>query len=242
MHPVIAAAGFNPLDPTSLLATAGLAGIFLVMVAETGLLIGFFLPGDSLLFAAGLLATSTGSLRLPLSGVLIAAACGALVGAQIGYWIGRTLGTSLLARTSRPALHRGAERAADAMNRYGLRKAIVLARFIPVVRTVMNPMAGMLKVPSRIFVPWQVIGGLLWSVGVTMAGYWIGGRVPNIDHYLLPIVAGIVALSLVPVIVEIVKSRRRRHLDYAPGAERHDPADPARVQPSTVEQPGVGSC
>lgn len=205
----VAASGFNPLDATSLLAATGLVGIFVVMVAETGLLVGFFLPGDSLLFTAGLLAASHGTLHLPLAGVLITASTGAVIGAQIGYWIGRTLGTRLLARTRRPALHRGVERAAEAMERYGPAKAVVLARFIPIVRTVMNPMAGMLAIPTRIFLPWQIIGGLVWSVGITLAGYWLGSRIPSIDTYLLPIIAVIVALSLLPIAIEILRVRRR---------------------------------
>lgn len=195
-----------------MLTATGLLGIFLVMIAETGLLIGFFLPGDSLLFTAGLLAATSGNLHLPLAGVLIAAATGAVIGAQLGYWIGRTLGARLLARTRRPALSIGVERAAQAMNRYGPAKAIVLARFIPIVRTVMNPMAGMLRVPNRVFVPWQIIGGLLWVVGVTLAGYWLGSRIPGIDQYLLPIIAVIVALSLIPVAMEITRTRRRSRL------------------------------
>src|SRR6185312_12606361 len=93
------AAGFNPLDATSVIAATGIIGILCVLIAETGLLVGFFLPGDSLLFTAGILAASHGALHLPLGWVLLAATAGALIGAQIGYWIGRTLGTRLLERT-----------------------------------------------------------------------------------------------------------------------------------------------
>jgi membrane-associated protein len=215
-------AGFNPLDPNSVLATTGVLGIFLAMVAETGLLIGFFLPGDSLLFTAGLLAASSGTAHLPLVGVLIAAAAGAIIGAQVGYWIGRTAGTRLVATTRRPALRHGTERAAEAMNRYGPAKAIVLARFIPILRTVMNPMAGILRVPNRTFIAWQVVGGLFWSVGVILAGYWLGSRIPNIDNYLLPIIAGIVGLSLLPIAIEVIRSRRRTRPATADGDRRAD--------------------
>ncbi len=97
----------NPLDATSVISTTGLIGIFAVLVAETGLLIGFFLPGDSLLFTAGLLAATGGALHLPLPGVLAVAVHGALIGAQIGYWIGRGAGTRLLERSARPAIRRG---------------------------------------------------------------------------------------------------------------------------------------
>ena len=135
----------NPLDATSVIAATGLIGIFCVLVAETGLLVGFFLPGDSLLFTAGLLAATHGALHLPLGGVLAVAAAGALIGAQIGY-LDRPDARASAARQNGPgpALHRGVDRVTEVIERYGPAKAIVLARFIPVVRTVMNPMAGMI--------------------------------------------------------------------------------------------------
>jgi len=205
----VLAAGFNPLDATSVIAATGLVGIFCVLVAETGLLVGFFLPGDSLLFSAGLLAASNGPLHLPLLGVLAVAAAGALLGAQLGFWIGRTLGVRLLARR-RLAIRRAADRVSEVIDRYGPAKAIVLARFIPVVRTVMNPMAGMVGISARLFTLWQVLGGLVWSIGVTLAGFWLGSQVTGIDKYLLPIIAVVVALSLLPVVIELVRTRRRK--------------------------------
>ncbi|SDP19768.1 membrane-associated protein [Nakamurella panacisegetis] len=211
------AAGFNPLDATSVIAATGLVGIFCVLVAETGLLVGFFLPGDSLLFSAGLLAASHGALHLPLAGVLVVAAAGALIGAQIGYWIGRTLGTSLLARASRPALLRATERVTEVVGRYGPAKAIVLARFIPVVRTVMNPMAGMIGISQRLFTTWQILGGLVWSLGVTMLGFWLGSQITGIDKYLLPIIAVVVIVSLIPVALELRRMRRERASAVDPG-------------------------
>jgi membrane-associated protein len=210
MHPAAATLALNPLDPHSLLSSLGAVGVFLVLFAETGLLIGFFLPGDSLLFTAGLLCTTkaTSSLHLSLPTVLTAAAAGAVLGAQTGYLIGRKAGTPLLDRADRPRLRQAVARADASLTRYGAGKAIVLARFIPLVRTVVNPLAGILRVPVRKFLLWQVIGGLLWSLGVTVAGYVLGARIPNIDHYLLPIVAVIVVVSLIPVLVEIRRSRR----------------------------------
>lgn len=204
------AAGFNPLDASSLIAATGLIGIFVVLVAETGLLVGFFLPGDSLLFTAGLLAATHGVLHLPLAGVLVAAAAGALIGAQIGYWIGRTLGHRLLERAQRPALQRATARVTEVVERYGPAKAIVLARFIPIVRTVMNPMAGMIGISQRLFTTWQVLGGLLWSLGVTLLGFWLGSRITGIDKYLLPIIAVVVVLSLIPILLEVHKMRREK--------------------------------
>lgn len=200
----------NVLDAQSLLAAFGVLGVGVVMFAETGLLIGFFLPGDSLLFTAGLLCTGSGQhgVKLSLPALLVAAAVGALAGSQCGYLIGRKAGGALLARSRSARLKEGAQRAEELLDRYGHAKAIVLARFVPVVRTVLNPMAGALHVPARTFFLWQVVGGLVWSLGLTLAGYALGSSVPNVDAYLLPIIAVIVVVSLAPLALELLRSRR----------------------------------
>ncbi|MFI0231927.1 DedA family protein [Streptomyces sp. NPDC017086] len=195
----------NPLDAQSLLAAFGVLGVGVVMFAETGLLIGFFLPGDSLL------CTGTGrhGVHLSLGPLLAAAAFGALAGAQCGYLIGRRAGGALLARSRSARLREGAGRAEELLARYGHAKAIVLARFVPVVRTVLNPLAGALGVPARVFTVWQVAGGLVWSLGLTLAGYALGSSIPDVDRYLLPLVALIVVLSLIPLALELYRGRRR---------------------------------
>jgi membrane-associated protein len=204
-------AALNPLDAQSLLSSLGAFGVFLALFAETGLLIGFFLPGDSLLFTAGLLCTTsaTAKVHLSLPAVLIAAVAGALLGAEVGYLIGRRAGPAFLDRPDRPRLQQAVARSREALERYGTGKAIVLARFIPLVRTVLNPMAGTIGVSHRVFTLWQVIGGLVWSVGVTVAGYVLGKQIPNVDKYLLPIIALIVIVSLIPVALELRRSRGR---------------------------------
>jgi membrane-associated protein len=198
----------NLLDPHSVLSSLGALGVFVILFAETGLLIGFFLPGDSLLFTAGLLCTTKAhsTIHLSLPAVLVAAAAGALLGAQVGYLIGRRAGPPLLSSQQRPRLRQALVRGQEALERYGPGKAIVLARFIPIVRTVLNPLAGVLGVPARTFTLWQIAGGLVWSVGVTLAGYVLGSHISNVDRYLLPIIAVVVVLSLIPVAVEL-----RRH-------------------------------
>ncbi len=216
----------NPLSSTSLLASLGALGVFLALFAETGLLIGFFLPGDSLLFTAGLLcagsSTSRTHLSLPL--VLLAAAGGALIGAQTGFVIGRKGGRPLLERSSNRFLRKGAERSQQLLSRYGYGKAIVLARFIPFVRTVLNPMAGALDMSAKAFTIWQIVGGLLWSVGVTMLGYGLGSTIGNVDKYLLPIIAVIVVASLIPLVVELVRQKKA-------GRAGPRPAEPDRRVP-----------
>jgi len=202
----------NVLDAGSLLSAFGALGIAVVMFAETGLLVGFFLPGDSLLFTAGLLCVPgvRGSVHLSLPQVLAAAVAGALLGAQTGYWLGRRGGRALLARSRAKKLHEGAARAEELLARYGHAKAVVLARFVPVVRTVLNPLAGALDVPVRVFTLWQVIGGLVWTIGLVLGGYALGSSVPNVDRYLLPLVALVVLLSLTPIALEARRARARR--------------------------------
>ncbi|MFB7742291.1 DedA family protein [Streptomyces sp. NPDC056132] len=213
--PLFAAAApqaVNVLDAGSLLASFGALGIAVVLFAETGLLVGFLLPGDSLLFTAGLLCVpgGNGPVTLSLPQVLVCSVVGALVGAQVGYWIGRRGGRALLARSRSRKLHEGAARAEELLAKYGHAKAIVLARFVPIVRTVLNPLAGALGVPARVFALWQVIGGLVWTCALVLGGYALGSSVPNIDRYLLPLVALVVAVSLIPVALEILRARRSR--------------------------------
>jgi membrane-associated protein len=218
----------NVLDPHSLLSSFGPLGVAVVLFAETGLLIGFFLPGDSLLFTAGVLAAAPASatLHLPLGWVLVAAAVGACLGAQVGFWIGQRVGAPLFERSRSRKLVDGRERAEVYLARYGYARAIVLARFVPIVRTVLNPLAGILEVPTRTFTLWQIVGGLVWSLGVTLAGFWLGSSISNVDHYLLPIIAVVVVLSLIPIAVEILRARRRSAPSHA--AEQDTEVDGTR--------------
>ena len=196
----------NVLDAKDLVATLGLIGVLAIVFAETGLLVGFFLPGDSLLFTAGLFAERG---DLPLAALLIGTPLAAIIGAQVGYGIGRASGPRLFSRPdSRFFRHEYVERARGHLERFGAAKAIVLARFIPIVRTMLNPVAGVLQVPARTFAIWNVAGGLVWSVGVTLIGYWAGSKIPSIDKYLLPLVALIVVASAVPVVLEVRRARR----------------------------------
>lgn len=201
----------NLLSPHSLLASFGALGVFLVLFAETGLLVGIFLPGDSLLFTAGLLCSTKvhDAVHLSLPAILIAAAVGALLGAQTGYLIGRKAGPVVLERQDRRRLRRAVSQAREYLERYGETKAVVIARFIPFVRTVINPVAGVVAMPQRQFLMAQISGGLVWSIGVTLAGYALGSRIPSIDKYLLPIVAVVVIVSLIPVALEIRRARRQ---------------------------------
>jgi membrane-associated protein len=210
------------VNATWLLSTSGAFGVMVCVFAETGLLeVGFFLPGDALLVPAGPLCASTARSgpHLPLLPVLACAAAGTIAGAQVGFWTGRRAGRAALAGVGNRRLRAGAERAELLLARYGHARAVILGRFIPVVRTVLNPVAGALGVPVRTFTLWQVMGGLAWSQSLVLGGYWLGGSVRNPDAYLVPAVAGVVAVSLVPVALEVLRGRRKNRRGETPSKD-----------------------
>ncbi|HKZ18625.1 MAG TPA: VTT domain-containing protein [Acidimicrobiia bacterium] len=193
------------LDPQNLLVTFGTIGLFLIVFAESGLFFGFFLPGDSLLFTAGLFAAQ-GTLSLPL--ILVGCFIAAVAGDQVGYVFGQRVGPALFKRPdSRLFKQEYVERARAFFEKHGP-KTIVLARFVPIVRTFAPILAGVGRMQYRTFVSYNLIGGFLWAVGVTLLGYWLGNLIPDVDAYLLPIVALIIALSFVPIGMEWLKRRR----------------------------------
>lgn len=193
------------MDPKSLIETFGTIGLIAIVFAESGLLVGFFLPGDSLLFTAGLLA-SQGHLNLPV--ILVGCFLGAVAGDQVGYAFGSRVGPALFRRPDSRLFRRShLDRAKKYFDKQGP-KTVLLARFIPIVRTFAPVLAGVAEMPYRTFVAFNLVGGLLWSVGVIVAGYVLGSTVPNIDHYLLPAVGLILVVSFIPVIREVLKMRR----------------------------------
>jgi membrane-associated protein len=197
------------LNPGDLITHYGTWGLAIIVFAETGLLIGFFLPGDSLLFLAGAYsaASATAKVHLNLGVVLIAVILAALVGSQTGYLIGRKAGPALFNRPdSRLFKQRNVVRAQEALEQYGTGKALLISRFVPVVRTLINPVAGVLAVPARTFTAFNLLGGVAWAGGVTLLGYWLGSAI-NIDHYILPITAGVILLSAIPLALEYRKQR-----------------------------------
>jgi membrane-associated protein len=193
------------LDPRDLLVTFGTIGLFAIVFAESGLFFGFFLPGDSLLFTAGLFA-ARGTLSLPV--ILVGCFVAAVAGDQVGFLFGKRVGPALFRRPdSRFFRQEYVERAQQFFGRYGA-KTIVLARFVPIVRTFAPILAGVGRMPYRTFVTFNVLGGLLWAVGVTLLGYALGEMIPDIDTYLLPIIAVIIALSLIPIVLEWRRNRK----------------------------------
>jgi membrane-associated protein len=208
---VLAAGGI--LDAKSVIDAVGLFGIFAIVFAESGLLVGFFLPGDSLLFTAGFFASGPSSvneaLHLPLLPLLIGCLVAAIAGDQVGYVFGRRVGPTLFRRPeSRLFKPENVERAKGYFDRYGA-KTIVLARFVPVVRTFAPIVAGVSRMDYRTFVTYNIIGGTLWAVGVTLLGYFLG-QVDVIEQNLEIAILVIVAISALPIALELLKARRER--------------------------------
>jgi membrane-associated protein len=199
------------LDPKTIVEQGGLWLVALIVFAESGLLIGFFLPGDSLLFVTGFLASDPGDpwpkLDQPLPLVLLVLFVAAVVGDQVGYLFGRKVGPTLFDRPkSRFFNPDNVDKANRFLDRHGA-KTILLARFVPIVRTFAPIVAGVGTMKYRTFVTFNVVGGLLWAVGVTTLGYFLGQIDVVREHVELAALV-IVAISLLPVALEVLKHRR----------------------------------
>lgn len=188
------------------IAGAGLVIVLLVVFTETGLLVGFFLPGDSLLFTTGLL-INEGTLDLPLWLVLVTVPIAAIIGDQVGYTIGRVAGPKVFDKPdSRFFQQEYVDKAHGYFERYGPR-TIVIARFVPIVRTFAPVVAGVSRMDRRLFTIWNVVGGILWGAGVVCLGYFLG-EVDVIAENAEAFILGIIALSFIPIAVEVLRARR----------------------------------
>lgn len=194
-------------DLVSLIKTAGLAGIFFVVFAESGLLIGFFLPGDSLLFTAGFLASQG---YFGIVSLMVLCFLGAILGDNVGYSFGKRMGRKIFRKEDSLFFHKDHLRKAEVFYERHGGKAIVLSRFMPVVRTFAPIVAGIGKMHYRTFLAYNILGGALWSLGLTALGYFLGSMIPNVDRYLLPIVVGIVILSITPPLLHMWKNKSRK--------------------------------
>ena len=197
------------LDPQSLLESFGpwaLVAILAIVFAECGLLVGFFLPGDSLLFAAGILVAS-GFIDTPIWLVCLLITVAAVAGNLTGYWIGYKFGPAVFNREESRFFRREyVERTKHFFDRYGAR-AIVLARFVPIVRTFITAMAGAARMRYRQFAIYTVVGGVLWGFGVTLLGYYLG-NIAFIKNNIEYILIAVVLLSVVPIYYELRRARR----------------------------------
>lgn len=206
----------SPLSPEywfSLFGAFAAIGVLAIIFAETGLLFGCVLPGDSLLFTAGIL-TSVSTLgdteftKISLPVLLIGGPICAIAGAQLGHWLGAKYGRKLFDRPDSKIFRKEwVEKAEHYFNRFGPEKAVVIARFVPIVRTFLNPLAGMLGMPAKKFFVWNVIGAVIWCDSLFLMGHYLGNSVPHIDRYIIPGVIVILIVSVVPIILEMRKGK-----------------------------------
>ncbi len=224
------------IDLADLIRAVGYLGLFAIIFAESGLLIGFFLPGDSLLFTAGFLA-SQGFLDLGLlCGICFVAA---VAGDQVGYAFGRRVGRPLFDRPDSRFFKRKHLLAAEAFYEKHGPKTIVIARFLPIVRTFAPIVAGVATMHYRRFVVYNVVGGGLWAIGVPVAGYWLGSTIPQAGKYMEYIIVAIVVVSVLPSALHVWKEHRaeitaalRGRLGRGPAGPVGEPSAVNRVEPA----------
>jgi membrane-associated protein len=230
----------NPLNAAELVAAFGTIGVLAIIFAETGLLVGFFFPGDSLLFLAGIAASPFANEILPgvqleLWHLLVGAPICAIAGAQLGHYLGARYGRRMFDRpNSRLFRQEYVDKAEYYFNKFGPAKAVILARFIPIVRTFLNPVAGVLEMPARTFLLWNVVGALLWTDGILLIGYAAARQITRfvpaekIDNYLLPVIVLIVLISAMPIFIEIYRTRRESRRARLAGPADAAPDTPGR--------------
>lgn len=193
-------------DVTHLIESGGLLLIAFIVFAETGLLIGFFLPGDTLLFTAGFFAAQG---KLPLPELLAVLLLAAIAGNSVGYEIGARTGKRIFRKKDGKFFREEyIEQAERFYEKHG-GKTIILARFVPIVRTFSAVVAGVGNMPRARFFVYNVVGALLWVVGVTMLGYWLGSKIPDIDKYLLPIVLLATVFTFAPPLIHVWRDRQK---------------------------------
>lgn len=194
-------------DFGALIQGVGLAGLFAIIFAESGLFVGFFFPGDSLLFAAGFLA-SQGVFNIFI--VIAVSFCAAVLGDSFGYAFGRRIGPKIFIKEESLFFRREyVDRAKKFYEKHG-KKAVVLARFVPFVRTFAPIFAGVGMMHYRTFLLYNVMGGILWAIGLPFLGYYLGNLVPDVDRYLLPLIIFIVVISSAPALLRVLREKELR--------------------------------
>jgi membrane-associated protein len=195
------------LNPILIIKALGIIGVIAIVFAETGLFFGFFFPGDSLLFTAGIFA-SQGFLdiRILLFGCIIAA----ILGDTVGYWTGKKYGRKLFDKEDSLFFKKKYLYDAETFYEKHGKTTIIIARFVPIVRTFAPIVAGIGNMRYKIFLSYNIIGGLFWTTGMLFVGYFLGGLIPNPDKYILPIALGIIIVSFLPIILKMIRLRKNK--------------------------------
>ncbi len=194
-------------DLIELIKAVGYLGLFGIVFAETGLLVGFFLPGDSLLFTAGILAAEG---YLDISLLLVVLAGAAIIGDSAGYSIGKKFGPKIFTRENSLLFNKNHLRKAEAFFEKHGPKTIIIARFVPIIRTFAPTLAGVGKMSYPKFLTYNIVGALFWVLSVTLLGYWLGLKVENIEKFILPGVVIIILISISPYIKEFITNAELR--------------------------------
>jgi membrane-associated protein len=207
----------NLFDAQSIVTDLGLIGILVILFAETGLLIGIAFPGDSLLFIAGIAASGTGAAllngnKLPVVELFIGAPIAAIAGSYVGRWLGKKYGRKLFDRPDgRFFTQARVIQTEKWLEKYGIGKALILARFIPFIRTLINPMVGIINIPTKVYMIWNALGAIIWTDGILLLGFLFGEKIEgSVDRYLLPLVGLIIFLSILPIVVELLRKNNSK--------------------------------
>ncbi len=196
------------IDLLSLLVAVGYPGLFLIIFAESGLFLGWFLPGDSLLFTAGILA-SLGYLKI--IPVILLSFSGAVLGDSFGYYFGKRVGHRIFTSDNSIIFDKKHIQRAEVFYEAHGPKTIIIARFIPVIRTFVPILAGVGHMRYPVFLAYNLIGGFMWGVGIPVLGYYLGNTIPGIDRYLLPIILLIIIVSALPTAIQLLRQPEQRH-------------------------------
>lgn len=197
----------SALDPMTIIKTLGLIGVLCIVFAESGLFFGFFLPGDSLLFTAGFLASQNYlNINILLWGSFICA----VLGDSVGYWFGKKVGPKIFTKEDSFFFHKKhLISAQNFYNKYG-NKTIFLARFVPIIRTFAPIVAGIGQMKYKNFITYNVVGGFVWTFGAVCSGYFLGQIIPGIDKYILPIILVVIVVSFFPIIFEVLRTQNKK--------------------------------
>ncbi len=196
----------NTLDPMTIIKTLGLIGVLCFIFAESGLFFGFFLPGDSLLFTAGFLASQN---FLDINFLVWGSFICAVLGDSVGYWFGKKIGPRIFTKEDSFFFHKKHLLTAESFyHKYG-NKTIFLARFVPIIRTFAPIVAGVGNMKYKNFITYNIVGGFVWSFVAVYAGYFLGRVIPGVDKYILPIILVVIIISFFPIIYEVIKSNKK---------------------------------
>ncbi len=195
-------------EPSLIIKTAGLLGVYLIIFIESGLLFGFFLPGDTLLFSAGIFAAQG---YFSIQTLIIGSMVAAIIGDNLGYFLGKKIGPKLNNKKDSFFFSKSKINKAEVFyKKYGA-LAVIIARFVPIMRTFTPFVAGIVRMHYRKFLFYNILGGMLWTTGVSLLGYYLGSKINNPDRFIFPIILFVIVSSFLPILFEFTKKYFKKH-------------------------------